>query len=525
MIKDLVFINYDQNKENQRQNRQTVSKYIGSHYRNRSKPLQRELAVRKQPPQSDSSQPSNSLEATGFDDWLIKDAASGLVPSPVIFAIDPDLADHNTNLLATPLRSVESELPGSISQTTASRETKGNQLLPALPLLTDCSFTSPQAEWARFAFDFQINYILPHVANWGFGPNIYSNLFAQMMVQDQVLFDAVAVSAHGFHTDILLKQVKPSQATLWHRARALSGLQPRMTDDRESTTNTAVLIVFCLLANAARFHNHQEFRMHYKGLQRILKLRGKVEAQCLEDVFACQSIVVLESSEIASATRHTLQDPLSTKLTYPDLPLGTNLGAIASRLPFGLKRLAMEGCLSSEVITILGEIPKADYWVSDYQASELHSSIAQRARFLFHASRSAVERLTCLGIMAFSLRLVIRMHFFPELSFLRRLVRAGQRISRSPERLYHEIRVWVTIIGADLAAPTNDRLRHEARMALADLKMKEPWIKSWADVETAMKKFFWSDSFAAGWKNCWNQATLTHIDAVPALPICSKCRR
>lgn len=564
---ELVFISYDQaNLDSQKLNRSLVSKHIGTHYRNRSKPLQRSLAgakghhVRGQKDDADHGaslskaewpipasvrlEPVNNIcrgsqqvvahprgSMKQFDrvvdtELVRQDKASWTVETDETSTVQ--LSGQHSNATnqflsatgalfhtqSTTLDLEESthfEDDSGISHTNSLRSDEELQefayRLPAhiLPLI-NLSCSAQQATWASFGFQFQLNYVFPHVSNWGPAPNRYTDIFAQMMLQNMDLFNAVAASAHGVYVTSILQQHQPSAAVLWHHARALSTLRMTVSERSTGSTSSAILTVFYLLENAARFNHGHEFRAHYAGLQKMIQIRGEFEPTCLEDVFANQAIVILDSSEIASTTRYALEKPIGRSLIYPDLPLKSQLHSIAVRLPFGLKRLAMEGCLSTEVIHLLSQIPTANYWANDYRASKRHAAVVEEARALLRASKQPVERMACLGVIAFSLRLVIHTHIFTESSFLDKYVQAGRRLSRSSERLYHELRLWVTLVAAEMAGSTNVTLHKDAISALVQLRRQESWIDSWSSVEIAMKKFFWSDNFLPAWKRCWDDA-------------------
>lgn len=325
------------------------------------------------------------------------------------------------------------------------------------------------------------------------------------MCKDGGLFDAIAASAHGVYACSRQQlDTKATSSVLFHRARALSEMQKRLSDSTSATSNETMLAAFYLLENAARFKHIQDFRAHYSGLRKMMKLRGQITPSCLEETYVNQAIVILEASEIAWTTRVAIEKPPRLRLTYPTVPLEPHLQESVCFLPVGFQHLANDGSLSIEMLSLLADVPPADYIEHDLKASERQLEVVQRARIILRTSRVSVERLVCMGSIAFSLRTVITKQFFSEPSFWKRLAATGKIVSESSnDRLCQELRVWVTVIAADLASTACEDL---AREALIEIKRQETWTHSWDEVQCAMKKFFYLENFALAWQDCWKNA-------------------
>lgn len=327
-----------------------------------------------------------------------------------------------------------------------------------------------------------------------------------MMCRDCELFDAIASSAYGVYTCSGQQLVtRPTSAGLAHRARALRGMQRKLSSPTVTISNETMLAVFYLLENAARFRHLRDFRTHYSGLRRMMQLRGRIIPNSLEEAYVNQAVVILECSEIAWATRVKIERPPLINLTYAISWSETDLAAVSS-LPAGFQVLASEGSLSVEVLSLLAEVPPADYIKHDLGASERQIEVVQRARLLLRASKVSVERLVCLGAIAFSLRVVIMKQFFSEPSFWKRLATSGRIVSEGKgSRLHRELKLWVTVVAADLASSSCQEL---ATKAIMEIKHQETWIQSWEDVSRSMQKFFYANSFVPAWQNYWER-TLT----------------
>jgi hypothetical protein len=325
------------------------------------------------------------------------------------------------------------------------------------------------------------------------------------MCRDRELFDAIAASAYGVYAcSKQYSAARPTSAVLTHRARALCGMQEKLSSPIAAISNETMLAVFYLLENAARFRHLRDFRAHYIGLRRMMQLRGRITPSSLEETYVNQAIVILEASEIAWTTRVSIEKPLRINLTYPVAQLDPHLLASVSSLPVGFQILAIEGSLSVEVLSLLTDVPSADYIKHDLAVSERQLEVVQRARLLLRASKLPVERLVCLGSIAFLLRIVIRKEFFSEPSFWKRLAAAGRTVSEGKDiRLHQELKVWVTVVAADLASSTCEDL---ARKAVIEISRQETWIHSWEQVSHSMQKFFYANSFASAWRGYWESA-------------------
>lgn len=352
------------------------------------------------------------------------------------------------------------------------------------------------------------NYMSSRCSTWGKGVNRYSKTWVQVTTSADSLLDALAATALGVQATTIEGRETPTAAVLLHRARALAGLQARIVDPVKCVENQTFLTVFYLLENAARFGNVAEFSIHYSGLQKMLAIRGSIQSECLEDVFVNQAIQLVEATETASDLRYMVS---GSPEVYQRGSLPASISEIEclpldlTMLPPGFQDLARQGQFSVEAIQILCDTPHNNRWTQELKASEQQRVVVERARRLFQVSSLPVERLTCLGVIAFCMRMTTHMQLFPEIAFFRRLVEASRYVAGDRQRLIRELRVWVILIGADMASATNAILRRHANGSLREIQEQEKWIESWNDVEGAMKKFFWSEAFQEGWQKCWER--------------------
>ncbi|KAK5053691.1 hypothetical protein LTR84_001652 [Exophiala bonariae] len=472
MPRPITFVVYDQaSPRTSKENRRKIASHIGKHYRNRSAPARTLIA-----PNTKRLKP------------MVDPTSCSLVPV----------------ILGTPEETENSPKPHEIKHTSrvsamATIQRNMYTIYPSPQQWTQFPYPERHHTSAKVAFDLEVNYVLPRHSNWGPGPNEYVNCLVQMMCRNGELFDAIAASAYGVYAcNEHRSSIKPTSAGLTHRARALQGMQRKLISPLETISNETMLAVFYLLENAARFRHLRDFRTHYSGLRRMMELRGRITPRSLEETYVNQAIVILECSEIAWETRVLIERPPPINLTYTAGEFENNLPVRFKSLPVGFQSLAVEGSLSVEVLSLLAEVPPADYIKHDLGASERQLEVVQRARLLLRASKVAVERLVCLGAIAYSLRVIIMKHFFSEPSFWKRLAASGRIVSEDKySRLHQELKVWVTVIAADLASSTCQEL---ARKAVMRLKDQEEWVNSWEEVSHSMQKFFYSQSFAPTWQ-------------------------
>jgi hypothetical protein len=359
-----------------------------------------------------------------------------------------------------------------------------------------------------------------------------------MICADVALFDAVAAFTHGVRITALEDKATPTAAMLWHKARALKALQAKIatgtgtgtgpiTEDQVATwtSNETILSTFYLMEGAARFGYETEFKAHCQGLLRMMQMRGRVASGCLKDLFVLQAAGLVEGTEMASAIRHesdqTGHETSSTdgefpgtavrthpELRYPDLQPGAQLsGWLKSTiltLPEGFRELAMLGTLSIEFILLLREQLKESS--DDTQAAERQTKGIRQARLLLTRSQNIVERLACLGMIAFLTRRTAQMQMFPEVAYIYKLGVMGSQMpafSAGSKSCYRELRVWATLVGTEVAVTAGATLKLRARQLMKDVLVQESWIDGWEDVERIAKRHLWDESTLTAWRSHW----------------------
>ncbi|KAK9259453.1 hypothetical protein V1519DRAFT_432476 [Lipomyces tetrasporus] len=314
------------------------------------------------------------------------------------------------------------------------------------------------------------------------------------------LFDSVATFTHGVRITTLEDKVTPSATMLWHKARALKGLQAKVSTEAEDkaaiwTASETILATFYLMEGAARFG-------------------GEVASACLKDLYVMQAVGLVEGTEMASELRHGIiqdghqssnNEPAAvtsittrSELRYlrPGLQLEEPLRAMIDTLPVGFRDLVALGNLSIEFILLLEE------------QLQQYNSITEAAERQTKGSRelNAVEHLASLGIVAFLTRHTAQMQMFPKISFLDKLTMLGRQMASSGQAgtsCYSELRVWATLVGTEIATTAGATLRQRAHDAMTKLLLQERWIDGWNDVERIARGYLWDEKTLTAWNRYW----------------------
>lgn len=350
-----------------------------------------------------------------------------------------------------------------------------------------------------------------------------------MVCGDMALFDSVATFTHGVRITTLEDKITPSATMLWHKARALKALQAKISTETEDkvatwTANETILATFYLMEGAARFGYESEFKAHCLGLLRMMQLRGQVASGCLKDLYVMQAVGLVEGTEMASGLKHDItqgsHQPSSNKqadgtsvtattaLRYPqpDIQLDRSLQSAIDILPEGFRDLAISGNLSIDFIFLLGEQSQQFDSITQSASAERQTKGIKGARLLANRSQNAVERLACLGTVAFLTRRTAQMQMFPEVAYINRLAMLGSQMpsfSKEGTLCYRELRVWATLVGTEIAITAGATLKQRARQLMMDLVLQERWIGGWIDVERIVKRYLWDERSLAAWKRHW----------------------
>ncbi|KAF4339906.1 hypothetical protein FBEOM_6204 [Fusarium beomiforme] len=508
-----TFINYDpSNPRPTRPQRQVVSTYIGKHFRNRSAPLRRKASI------SATAQGQTPSNARGAALRILQPAGS-------------QVSESQAHLLI----SVGGEERG------LSSAQSGSNSLPLLRPVVECFVPDYPTEHRKRVFDvldFHIHYLAARLTHWGTGPSPFLRCWVQMVCGDMTLFDSVAAFTHGVRITTLENQVAPSATMLWHKMRAIKGLQAKISadaEDRETTwrASETILATFYLREGAARFGYESEYKSHCLGLFRMMQLRGDIASGCLKDLYVIQAVGLVEGTEMASQLRNgvdshdgesTSRDARAiattgagsteTELQYPhqvlhhDDPLWEKINAA----PAGFHDLIMLGHLSTGFIRLLDELLRSIHREQLHrhsgmtEARERQTQMVKQARMLEKASNNVVERLACLGVSMFLTRRTARMQMFPETTLIDKLATLGRQMmfyDSAGTSSYNELMIWVTLVGVEIATTAGAVLKQRADQTAREFLFQERHIKSWDDVERIARRYLWDESSLPAWKEYW----------------------
>jgi GrpB-like predicted nucleotidyltransferase (UPF0157 family) len=372
--------------------------------------------------------------------------------------------------------------------------------------------------------------------------------WVQVICSDITLFDAVAAFSYGIRATTLEDKETPSRAILWHKSRALRGLQAKISTEVPDklavwTANETILATFYLMEGAARFGYESEFRAHCLGLLQMVHLRAMAQTQAqwagtsldaklatasLEDLHVMQAVGLVEGTEMASKLRHeialysyqssvhsptTIPSSVSTEaleLRYPvpGQETNTQLQSLIDDLPLGFRDLAETGNMSVEVLLLLKEQLRLQHYHDMAEFAERQTEWIKHARALANWSNNPVEELACLGMVAFLSWGTAQLKFFPEASLLNRVKSLGRQTqSFDNAGLFiccRKLRAWVVLATAENAITGGATLKRHAYELMMEFLYGEPLIDNdWDTVEALVKRFLWNQKTLAAWKRYW----------------------
>ncbi|KAK2684334.1 hypothetical protein QWA68_016681 [Fusarium oxysporum] len=442
-----TFINYDpSNPRPTRPQRQAVSTYIGKYFRNRSAPAQRKHSTstgsRAQAPFNTSRLAEQIRQLSDGDD-------GGSHPHSLISV------EGAHGLLGTH---------------------SGSNNLPLLRPVVECFVPVYPTEHRQKVFDvldFHIHYLAARLTHWGTGPTPFMRCWVQMVCGDMTLFDSVAAFTHGVRITTLENQVTPSATMLWHKTRALRGLQAKIsteTEDKETTwkASETILATFYLMEGAARFGYESEFKSHCLGLLRMMQLRGEVVSACLKDLYVIQAVGLVEGTEMASELTHGVD---------------SHNGSPSSR---DAQAVATASAISTEA--------KLRY---PYQAPTAQQH---------YRSNRTTNQDGQASVITFLTRRTSQMQMFPEVTFIDKLTTLGRQMrfyDPVGTSCYNDLRIWATLVGVEITATAGATLKQRTHEAARELLFQEGHIDGWDDVERIAKRYLWDEKSLTAWKKYW----------------------
>ncbi|KAL2802319.1 hypothetical protein BJX63DRAFT_415310 [Aspergillus granulosus] len=375
--------------------------------------------------------------------------------------------------------------------------------------------------------------------------------WVQVICSDITLFDAVAAFSYGIRATTLEDKETPSRAILWHKARALRGLQAKISTEVPDklatwTANETILATFYLMEGAARFGYESEFRAHCLGLLQMVHLRASAQTQApwqagtsldagfstasLEDLHVMQVVGLVEGTEMASKLRHEIAlygyqssavhsatttippsigiEPLKMRYPQPGKQTNVEIQSIIDSLPLGFRDLAETGNMSVEVLLLLKEQLRLQHYHDMAEVAERQTEWIKHARALANWSNNPVEELACLGMVAFLSWGTAQLKFFPEaplLSMVKSLGRQTQSFDNAELFICcRKLRAWVVLATAENAITAGATLKRHAYELMMEFLYGEPSINNdWATIEALVKRFLWNQKTLAAWKRYW----------------------
>ncbi|KAL2849020.1 hypothetical protein BJX68DRAFT_98245 [Aspergillus pseudodeflectus] len=511
---DFIFVNYNQpNPRPTQRQRRTVSAFIGKHFRNRSAP-----ARRAQLPAQDDKTPLPLLARKSSPQVLV--ALNGRSKWPPLTEGGSSRLPH-----------LEEETDAVLEDlgTSEPRADKDNETLLIRPVV-ECyvpAYPPENRQKVVHILDFVIHWLIERATNWGQGPTPSMRSWVQVICSETTLFDAVAAFSYGIRATTLEDKETPSPAILWHKARALRGLQAKISTEAPDklatwTANETILVTFYLMEGAARFGYEAEFRAHCLGLLQMVHLRTKAQAraQCastrldassttasLEDLHVMQAVGLVEGTEMASKLRHEIalygyqsssvpssinMEALDLRYPAPGKQTNPEIQSLIDNLPLGFRDLAETGNMSVQVLLLLKEQLRLQHYHDMAEFAERQTEWIKHARALANWSNNPVEELACLGMVAFLSWGTAQLKFFPEASLLHRVKSLGRQAQLFDNAglfiCCRKLRAWVVLATAENAITGGATLKRHANGLMREFLSGEPLIDNdWGNIEDLVK--------------------------------------
>ena len=342
----------------------------------------------------------------------------------------------------------------------------------------------------------------------GFSPK--ASTFMQLGFEHDLVFHAVIAFAQGYKEVATTGTTEPSPLVLYHRGRATQQLLLRLQDPATCADDASILTTFLLIDNGWRYGENTIGRKHYKGLHRMLEMRGGTDNLGTKVLKAM--IEFAEVTDMGDVMRDDQAAAPLPNLRYFVHPFPASVCSLIARLPDGYSEIAMQGHLSVET---LGTIISLKDWLNTDPSERTASPHLQikSARRCMAASNppngSLTEEAVCFGLAITGMRSFHARFSRMDISMLDRIVEISEQFSHSAAAKSKKIGerehiAYLTLVFVEASDRCIELQPHVERLVEL-LTQREKFARSWQGMERVMRRFFWIDFCAADWKVCWQK--------------------
>jgi hypothetical protein len=190
-------------------------------------------------------------------------------------------------------------------------------------------------------------------------------------------------------------------------------------------------------------------------------------------------------------------------------------------MPKGFRDLALEAVLSIQMLQILERMSE---WhtrtehvhqhvatpeeISLLQAHEpqIEAEEAYRCLEILMSSGAGggIERCLFIGLIAYSLEVFARTKFNAQLYWVVQDLTMALEVIE-PEPIERECLIWLSMVAVSTCKGS---LSQKGSEMVNKVLRDHPPLKEWDKMEEMLRKFFWFDSLAVGWKRRWSAAVV-----------------
>lgn len=347
-------------------------------------------------------------------------------------------------------------------------------------------------------------------------PQEFRRSFIQFTVRDEANLEStllLSLATLEIHEN---PGARPSTTLMKHYSRTLKVIQQRLVSgDRGDALLMAVLrvVILCLF-----YSDWNSFQTNSRGFSKLVHLRGGLDNLGWAGWFTyVYSWIQLRWANHLAQIKAKEPEHQGRSFTYPTHPYPGHVCVMVSKLPIGFQDVLLQSRVSLEIMEFLYEVSQ---WSSSYSQTPDVGSVEQQNRLgrqgitlalecanhLASANPNPIERLLCIGLLAFILSLdgqTIKdskglYEHMATISALSKTARSSNLGS---------LLVWLaTVIGTaeDHLAPTAPTGSNE--WLLLDMVVAEGRLKTWEQVKVVLKRFFFVNRLEPNWRSCWHRA-------------------
>ncbi|KAI1608489.1 hypothetical protein EDD36DRAFT_448313 [Exophiala viscosa] len=493
---DPTFVNYSHPQDqNDRRNRQLVASYIGTHFRNRSRP-----ATRRVSSVGKASSPEGQV---------------GDPPRTQAAYFEPPNQGPSSTSAQLPTFTVPHDRHGLRSDPFYSYPIEFRQCIPAA---VDYFLT----------FYGPAHIIRPELLSAEAGA-VLLNQYFQYALQNALMFEALIALSQANLTVHQWNNGSDPDA-LYHYNQTLRRLRD-LLDREQDYTQDAVLFAIVALMGVDYLNNDlAAFETHLGGLRKIVELRGGLDQLGwplvlkpyllgLERFWAYMS-KHSQQRDTLTAQRHNAIPPMPS-----DRPPIANLEEIASILPPGFRTMAMNNRLSEPVLMLIHRVVTQGEHIlqisPSYGSSSINATNMQEAehcaRLLTDSDVTFIDRASCIGllvvIMDSSRTERLSGYYDQQLQMHAEEIRVSQEMFQDADQ--SDLYLWVALDTVGTMVPPRrpalpENYEADARFELLLAVVQQYRHLSWDEVLTVLKKFFFTARCIESWYNSWTLA-LRHL--------------